>query len=252
MTANRQPPAPPPFIRQAAHPLRWRILAELSRADYRVRELVELLGAPQNLVSYHLRQLRDAGLVAARRSSFDGRDTYYHLDLGRCAEALAATGAALHPALGPAAASPALVAERPQPPAVLFVCTGNSARSPIAEALLRHRTEGSVTVASAGTRPKDAIHPGAIRALRKGFGIDIGDQRPRHIETVAGRRFDHVITLCDRAREACPDFDYRPRRAHWSIPDPVSAAEPGDRAFERTAAEIDTRIRYLLPLLAAP
>jgi len=252
MPTAHDPAAPPPFVRLAAPPLRWRLLAVLAEGDYRVRELVERLGEPQNLVSYHLRQLRDAGLVAATRSSFDGRDTYYHLDLDRCADALAATGAALHPALGPAATMPALFAERPEPPAVLFVCTGNSARSPIAEALLRYRTEGCVTVASAGTRPKDAIHPGAVRVLRNRFGIDIAGQRPRHIQTLAGRRFDHVITLCDRAREACPGFDSQPRRTHWSIPDPVAATEPGDRAFERTAAEIDTRIRYLLPLLAAP
>ena len=91
--------APPAFVRLAAHPLRWRLLTELADSDYRVRELVTLVGQPQNLVSYHLRLLRDGGLVTATRSSFDGRDSYYHLDLDRCAEALAATGAALHPAL---------------------------------------------------------------------------------------------------------------------------------------------------------
>ena len=91
--------APTVFVRLAAHPLRWRLLTELADSDYRVRELVTLVGEPQNLVSYHLRLLRGGGLVTAARSSFDGRDSYYHLDLDRCADALADTGAALHPAL---------------------------------------------------------------------------------------------------------------------------------------------------------
>src|SRR5918992_2637279 len=99
MVATGQAVAPPAFVRLAAHPLRWRLLTELADSDYRVRELVALVGEPQNLVSYHLRLLRDGGLVTATRSSFDGRDSYYHLDLDRCAHALAGTGAALHPAL---------------------------------------------------------------------------------------------------------------------------------------------------------
>ncbi|MGI5169882.1 ArsR/SmtB family transcription factor, partial [Spirillospora sp. CA-253888] len=76
----------PPFVRLAGHPLRWRLLTELAAGDLRVRELTALTGAPQNLVSYHLRLLRKGGLVAATRSSFDGRDSYYRLDLDRCAQ----------------------------------------------------------------------------------------------------------------------------------------------------------------------
>ena len=89
----------PVFVRLAAHPLRWRLLTELAASDRRVRELVELAGQPQSLISYHLRLLRGGGLVTARRSSFDARDSYYHLDLERCAQALRAVGIALHPAL---------------------------------------------------------------------------------------------------------------------------------------------------------
>lgn len=229
-------------------------MTELAASDYRVRELVARVDEPQNLVSYHLRLLRDGGLVSATRSTFDGRDSYYHLDLDRCSDEIARSSAALHPALArPArqAAPPVYTVARP--PAVLFVCTGNSARSPIAEALLRHRGEGRVSVVSAGTRPKQTMHPNTVRVLRESFGIDIRDQQPRALATVAGRTFDHIITLCDRAREACAEFHDHPRRAHWSIPDPASAGESDQvsyPAFERTAAEIDTRIRYLLPILA--
>jgi protein-tyrosine-phosphatase/DNA-binding transcriptional ArsR family regulator len=231
--------APPAFVRLAAHPLRWRLLTELARGDHRVRELVALAGEPQNLVSYHLRLLRDGGLVTTNRSSFDGRDTYYHLDLDHCARALTETGAALHPALRPA---PAV---RPQPAGVLFVCTGNSARSPIAEALLRHHSGGEIEVASAGSRPRTEFHPDAVRVLRDDFGLDLAGRRPQHWDTLTGRRFDYVITLCDKAREALPDFADEPRRVHWSIPEPAS----GYPAFRRTAADINTRIRHLLPAL---
>lgn len=246
--------AAPPFVHLAAHPVRWRLLSELANSDYRVRELVTLVGEPQNLVSYHLRLLRDSGLVAATRSSFDGRDSYYYLDLDRCAQALIDTGTALHPMLRTASVPPPrLAAKRSRRPAVLFICTGNSSRSPMAEALLRHRAAGSVEVVSAGSHPKSRMHPNAVRALRDEFGIDIAHQRPRHLDTVLKRRFDHVISLCDKAREVCPEFPERPRRAHWSVPDPGTAGDTDQAtypAFQRTAGDIDTRIRYLLPVLA--
>jgi protein-tyrosine-phosphatase/DNA-binding transcriptional ArsR family regulator len=262
--------AAPAFVRLAAHPLRWRLLAELADSDYRVRELVDRVGQPQNLVSYHLRLLRDGGLVTVRRSSFDARDSYYHLDLERCAHALAAAGAALHPALllgpspTPATPSPAAVLprrdratvhseapERADRPRVLFACTGNSARSPIAEALLRHRTGGQVEVASAGSHPKARIHPAAATVLRERFDIDVDGHRPRHLDIMTGSRFDYVITLCDKVREVCAGFGDRPRLIHWSIPDPATAGaeQAGDHVFGRIAAELDTRIRYLLPIL---
>lgn len=243
----------PAFVRLAAHPLRWRLLTELAASDYRVRELVELVDEPQNLVSYHLRLLRSGGLVTAGRSSFDGRDSYYHLDLDRCAQALAATSAALHPALRLDAAPPAPPVNQSPRIAVLFMCTGNSARSPIAEALLRHHATDNIEVASAGSHPKQQLHPNAVRVLRTEYGIDVATQRPRHLDTMLGRRFDYVISLCDRVREICPEFPEHPRRAHWSIPDPATADDTDKAsypAFQRTAAEIDTRIRYLLPTLA--
>lgn len=249
MTAAAQSFAPPPFVRLAAHPLRWRLLAELARSDRRVRELVARVARPQNLVSYHLRLLRDAGLITASRSSFDGREAYYHLDLDRCASSLAESGSALHPGLlqPDSAAMPALEADSP-PISVLFLCTGNSARSPIAEALLRHHAGSRVEVTSAGSHPKAQVHPGAVAVLRERYAIDISRQEPRHLDTLADRHFDYVITVCDRVREVCPNFPDNPHQFHWSIPDPTT---PGDAAaFERAAAEIETRIRHLLPVLA--
>ncbi|MGH3680694.1 MAG: ArsR family transcriptional regulator [Natronosporangium sp.] len=241
----------PAFVRLAGHPLRWRLLAELAHSDLRVRELVTLVGQPQSLVSYHLRLLRDGGLVTASRSSFDGRDSYYHLELDRCAQALAETGVALHPALRLSSTTldPPVLPRR----TVLFVCSGNSVRSPIAEALLRQRTAGRVEAVSAGSRPRPRLHPHTVRVLRDRFGVDIAGQRPRHLDTLTGRRFDYVITLCDKAREVCPGFGDHARLLHWSVPDPAATGDTDQTsypAFIRTAADIDTRVRHLLPVLA--
>ena len=235
MTSTGQAAAPPTFVRLASHPLRWHLLTALAEGDLRVRELVHLLDEPQNLLSYHLRQLREGGLVTATRSSHDRRDSYYHLDLDSCAAALHQTGAALHPALhrlqgeGTGAPPSPGVRERSRPGAVLFVCTGNSARSPMAEALLRHHGADGVRVTSAGTHPKPQLHPFAVRVLDEQFGIDIASQQPRHLDAVAGRRFARVLTLCDKAREVVPEFAHHPRRGHWSIPDPATAGD-SDRA----------------------
>ena len=240
----------PPAVRLLAEPLRWRLISELAGYDRRVGELVVALGTPQNLVSYHLRQLRTGGLVTARRSSFDARETYYHLDLTRCAHALAATGAALHPALA-LRPDPDVTVQANRPVRrrvrVLFLCTGNSARSPIAAALLRHHGRGWVHAASAGSHPK-ALHPAAVRVL------DLADHQPTHLDTLSGQRFDYVISLCDKVREVCPEFPGHPDAVHWSIADPADTTpsdNADDAAFRQVTAELDTRIRYLLPVLAA-
>jgi protein-tyrosine-phosphatase/DNA-binding transcriptional ArsR family regulator len=248
------PAAPPSFVRLAAHPLRWRLLSELATGDLRVRELVDRVGQPQNLISYHIRLLRTGGLVTAARSTFDARDSYYHLDLDRCAHELAGAAGSLHAALrlDPTPPSTMAVASSDRP-SVLFLCTGNSARSPIAEALLCHRAAGHIEVTSGGSHPKPRLHPHAVRVLREGYGIDIADRRPRHLDTVTDHRFDYVISLCDKVREVCPEFPDHPRQVHWSIPDPAAgdaAGRAGYPAFRRITAELDTRIRYLLPILA--
>jgi protein-tyrosine-phosphatase len=223
-------------------------LSELARSDRRVGELCELAGQRQSLVSYHLRQLRDGGLVSARRSLADGRDTYYLLDLVGCGELLASAGASLHPGLAPGARPGARRERAARGPArVLFLCTGNSARSQIAEALCEQLSEGAVRAVSAGSHPK-ALHPNAVRVMR-GRGIDLAGRRSKHLSEFTGERFDYVISLCDRVREVCPEFPGGPELIHWSIPDP--GREPGsDEAtlpsFEHTAAELCTRIGFLI------
>jgi protein-tyrosine-phosphatase/DNA-binding transcriptional ArsR family regulator len=228
--------APPSFLRLAGHPLRWNLLSELSRSDRRVRELCALVGHPQALVSYHLAQLRTERLVSTRRSAFDGRDVYYSLDLARCGELLTAAGSALHPGLRAQSGAPASRAR------VLFLCTGNSARSQMAEALAEQR---GARAFSAGSDPKP-LHAEAVRVMR-GYGIDLRGRRTKHLSEFERQRFDAVVTLCDRVREVCPEFPGQREPIHWSIPDPARAGE--DDAFERTAADLATRIPYLLALI---
>src|SRR5207302_2542072 len=99
-------PEPPAVLGLLSDPIRWRLLVELSRSDRRVGELVHLVGKPQNLVSYHLAELRGAGIVTARRSSADGRDVYYRADLVSCRDRLGEAGLSLHPGLSLAPTPP--------------------------------------------------------------------------------------------------------------------------------------------------
>jgi protein-tyrosine-phosphatase/DNA-binding transcriptional ArsR family regulator len=249
----RPPSAPPPFLRLMGHPVRWRLVRELMHSDRAVSELRQLVDEPQSLVSYHLRQLREGGLVSRRQSSADRRDSYYAIDLPACQRLLRAAGDALHPgiALEPAA--------RPIRGAhggwrrrlrVMFLCTGNSARSQIAEALLARMSDGTVDVVSAGSHPK-ALHPNAVRAMKR-RGIDISGNHTKHLDLFVSQRFDFVITLCDRVREVCPELPSHPTLIHWSIPDPALEGTT-DRAtypaFERTVTELETRIRFLIALI---
>jgi ArsR family transcriptional regulator, arsenate/arsenite/antimonite-responsive transcriptional repressor / arsenate reductase (thioredoxin) len=243
--------APPRFLRLAGHPLRWRLLGELARSDRRVGELSKLADRPQSLVSYHLRQLRDGGLVSARRSLADGRDTYYLLELARCGELLADAGASLHPGLAPAGGLAHGDCYRSERARVLFLCTGNSTRSQMAEALAKTLSAGAVQAVSAGSHPKP-LHRNAVRVMRE-RGIDLAGSRSKELSEFTGRRFDYVISLCDRVREICPEFPGTPQAVHWSIADPARESGTDEQtlpAFERTAAELETRIHFLLEAIA--
>ena len=251
---ERSPTAPASFLRLAGHPVRWRLLSELARSDRRVSELSGLLGQPQSLISYHLSRLQSEQLLRALRSSADRRETYYSLDLRRCGDLLAAVGPTLHPGLRLSVAAPAqtrIARRRGAKPRVLFLCTGNSARSQIAEALLREMAGNAVTVRSAGSHPKP-IHPNTIRVLHE-RGLDGSPRRSRHVDEFTGQHFDWVITLCDRVREVCPEFPGHPDVIHWSMPDPASEGETNEDtypAFNRTANELATRMPYLVELIA--
>nr|WP_317797058.1 arsenate reductase ArsC [Actinoplanes sichuanensis] len=157
---------------------------------------------------------------------------------------------------------------RPSRVRVLFLCTGNSARSPMAEAVLRRLTTDGVEVYSAGVNPKP-LHRYAVRALAA-RGIPPPETGPTHVSQLTGG-FDHVITLCDRVKEVCPSFDGpsqaispdspgqavspdgrdravspgRPRKAHWSIPEPVAPTD-----FDHVADQLTERIGFFLHTLA--
>lgn len=242
--------SPPSFLKLLGHDLRWKLLEALARSDRRVQELVQQVEEPPNLVSYHLRRLREQALVTERRSAADGRDIYYSLDLDRLRGLYFATGESLHPGLAEQRNPVRGVAESPaRRVRVLFLCTHNSARSQMAEGILRHLGGERVEAASAGT-VATRVHPLAITAMEE-KGIDIGGQRSKHMDEFAGQRFDFVVTVCDNASETCPVFPWDPERIHWSIADP-SAVEGEEetklRAFRVTSDELMTRIRYLLTL----
>ncbi len=130
---------------------------------------------------------------------------------------------------------------------VLILCTGNSARSQMAEGLLRNIGGEQVEVSSAGTRPVE-VNPLAVEVMRE-IGIDISAQRSKSVSEFEGRRFDTVITVCDRAAEECPVFPGAPQCIHWSLPDPAAVSgslEEKHRAFRDVRDVLEQRLREFL------
>jgi ArsR family transcriptional regulator, arsenate/arsenite/antimonite-responsive transcriptional repressor / arsenate reductase (thioredoxin) len=239
----------PELYKLLANDVRWQILAALTHSDLRVQEIVATVDKPINLVSYHLKLLRNQEIVHERRSSADGRDIYYSLDLVQLDRLYRHSGAQLHPGLAAGQMTPEQVAH-PRAMRVLFVCTQNRARSQMAEGILRHLGGGQVEVQSAGVRP-GIVHPLAIQALGE-MGIDISQQRSKHVDELQGQAFDQVITVCDQVREQCPVFPGEPDLIHWSIEDPIAAVDSLEdtdarrTVFAKTAQALAARIRYLL------
>ena len=131
-----------------------------------------------------------------------------------------------------------------QPTRILFVCTGNSCRSQMAEALARTIGGNHVRVCSAGTEPKP-VHPLAVQVLTE-IDIDISDQQSKHVATFAGETYDFVITVCDRARQQCPAVPGAHERIHWGFDDPAEATGSDAerlRVFRRIRDEIRQRLR---------
>ena len=135
---------------------------------------------------------------------------------------------------------------------LLFLCTGNSARSQMAEAILNAKGKGRFEAASAGSHPAGRVNPYALDTLRE-FNIPWTGHPPRSIDGLEREQWDYVITVCDRAKEACPIFPGKPVLAHWSLPDPAEVE--GDDAMKRAAfratfLELSRRIELLLALPA--
>jgi arsenate reductase len=144
-----------------------------------------------------------------------------------------------------------MTTESPTPPrSVLFLCTGNSARSQIAEALMNKKAHGKFVASSAGSRPATRVNPFAIQALRE-IGIDWSGHAPIGIDSIVGKHFDFVITVCDNAKEACPILPGSPVHAHWGMEDPAEVQgtdEEKTRAFTAARVLLSRRIDLMLAL----
>ncbi len=139
------------------------------------------------------------------------------------------------------------------PRKVLFLCTGNSARSILGEYLLRKIDGRRFETCSAGSHPRGEVHPLAVQVLRETYGMDAGDARSKSMDEYRGVDFDFVITVCDNARESCPIWPGQPIVAHWGMDDPAAVeGTPGEqlRAFQETARILRRRLDLLanLPL----
>jgi arsenate reductase len=130
---------------------------------------------------------------------------------------------------------------------VLILCTGNSARSQMAEGLLRHDGGAAFEVASAGTKPSH-VRPEAIAAMHE-IGIDISGHRSKSVDEFAGQAFDYVITVCDNARESCPIFPATTKRIHWSLDDPAAlqgSEEQRLAEFRRVRGQLRSLLRQFV------
>ena len=244
--------SPPQFLRLAGHPLRWRLLASWPAAIRAVGELTELVGQRQSLVSYHLGRLRDGGLVSVRRSTADGRDTYYALDLARCGDLLRAPAASLHPGLAAAtgaAGAPrlgdargAVPVHRQQRP----LADGRGA----ARAAVRRRGRRA---ASAGSHPKP-LHPERGAGDARRAGSTSRGRRTKHLDEFAGAalRPRRSPSATGSARSARSSPARRSRSTGASPTRPRAGRREPLPAFERTAAELDDAHRFLLAAIARP
>lgn len=130
---------------------------------------------------------------------------------------------------------------------VLFLCTGNSARSQMAEGWLRHLAGDRFEVVSAGTHPV-GLNPGSVEAMAE-VGIDISEHRSKSVSEFLTQPFDHVITVCNRAKESCPRWPGPTHLLHWSFDDPAAATDSDEarrQLFRRVRDEILGQIKGFL------
>ena len=227
----------------------FRLLMRFTPDGVRPTEMVAALGFKQNTLSHHLSELEQAGLITSERQ---GRSILYRADLTTAAGLLSYLAGDCCRGR-PDVCSPLIwnekVSAMTQPPFnVLFICSGNSARSIFAEAVLRDTGEGRFNAYSAGTRSGTQLNPYALEVLQRG-GHDVKGMRSKHLselETPDAPKMDFVFTVCDAAAaEECAPWPGQPLTAHWGIPDPVKAqgtdAEKG-LAFAKAYGELRRRI----------
>lgn len=205
---------------------RLRIVDQLAAGDASAAELSRHLDVPSNLLAHHLRTLESVGLVVRRPSEGDGRRAYLQLV--------------------PAGLDGLTPPEAVAPPKVVFVCTANSARSQLAEALWGRASR--IPAVSAGTQPASAINPGAVAVARR-HGLALPGRAPRTVEgLLTGDEL--VVTVCDRAHEQlAPSYAGTRAPLHWSVPDPakVGTAAAFDAAYDELAGRVDRLAPMLQP-----
>lgn len=214
------------FHAALSDPGRLAIVDALALSDLSPGDLAGQLAISSNLLAHHLRVLEQAGIVRRSKSEGDGRRSYVRLRSD-------------HPLLSALDLVPRLEDDLRDRRRVVFVCTKNSARSQLAAGAWRHRS--SLPVTSAGTHPAARVHPGAVRVARR-HGVLLDDQGTRRIEDVVTSN-DLVIAVCDQVHEELP----RDPRLHWSVPDPVRSARPGD--FAAAFDDIVDRVGRLASVL---
>jgi len=244
-----------PAFAMLGHPGRldvFRLLMRFAPRGVRPTEIAAALGLKQNTLSHHLADLAACGLVQAERQ---GRSLFYSVNLEMTEGLIGFLALDVGRARPDLLNSVLATARTPRAKAgrafnVLFLCTRNSARSIMAEAILRDLGAGRFTAHSAGLHPALAPHPAAIEVLT-GNGHSATGLRSKHLDLYqenATPEMDFIFTVCDlAAAEDCPRWPGQPITAHWGLPDPVTAVEQG-QAFELTYAALHSRIAEFVAL----
>jgi protein-tyrosine-phosphatase/DNA-binding transcriptional ArsR family regulator len=233
----------------------FRLLMRFAPQGVLPTEIAQALGLKQNTLSHHLADLTGAGLVRVTRQ---GRSLFHAVDLDQAERLIGYlaldVGRARPDLLAPLLTHRKATAMHDTDFDVLFICSGNSARSIFAEALLRDLGQGRFQAFSAGTRPGSALNPFALEVLRRN-GHDTGALRSKHIlefQRPGAIVMDFVFTVCDTAAaEECPPWPGQPITGHWGLPDPVKATgTDAERAlvFAQTYAALRRRIAAFVEL----